>query len=116
MTQICYLWSSANVLWKDANWKWSECFTSVEAGVPGVDATTLVQPWIEEPWNPYRAGELEKQKQRIVEVIGTINGTRYVMNKKSKKFPLIIKEVKITPDSQNIYVMIENGKMPSNEL
>ena len=114
MTQICYLWSSANVLWKDANWLWSQCFTSVETIPSGVDATTLTPPWIEEPWNPYRAGEIEKQK-RIVEVTGTVNGIKYAMSKNTKKFPLIINEVKITPESQTIYVLID-GKMPLNEL
>ncbi len=70
ITEVCETWGSANFLWKFANWKWSECSGSQPVPIvnignqPGVDANTLIPPWIEEPWNPYRAADREQAEKK----------------------------------------------------
>jgi len=106
MAQICYKWGNAAALFKLANWKWSEC--AGEGPIPpvpvvgispqplGVDATTLIQPWIEEPWNPYRAGEGKKQGNReLIEMFIKIMGIEYSEKKEKKTFDVDIGRVKI---------------------
>lgn len=79
---FCNLWSNASTLWKNANWKWSECSSSVipDAGVggnlPGVDATTLIPSWQEEPWNPYKTSTANKQK-KIIKLICKVKNDEY---------------------------------------
>lgn len=130
MPHICFLWNSGNIAWKDANWKWSECFTrpptcfiwnstdvnwndadwlwskcfgeppippippvTASLGNLGVDATTLIQPWLEEPWNPYKNSE--QDKERFLELMCRINGVKYEKNKKKKKINVSVNNVKI---------------------
>lgn len=101
----CKLWNNADTLWKDANWKWSECL-SADINPPGVDATTLVPVWQEEPWNPYKAKE-EKQK-RIVEIVCKINDINFNLKKEHKTFNLEVRDVKIIMNnSKNIDLKVE---------
>jgi len=104
MAQICYKWGDCDVLWKDANWWWSRCFQSPvppvipEAPIqpPGVDATTLIQPWLIEPWNPYRAGEIKKQGNRkMIEMLLTILGEEYSEKKEKKTINVDVGRIKI---------------------
>ena len=81
--EICFTWGNTGVLWAGANWKWSECSASISptpstGNRPGVDATTLIQPWLEEPWNPYRAGEKDKNKRkRLIKLICKVKNNSY---------------------------------------
>ena len=82
---FCALWSTTGILWNQSNWKWNECSGStpippipvvtVVENPPGVDATTLIQPWqhIEEPWNPYKTGSLRKK----IKLTCKVNGEEY---------------------------------------
>ena len=99
MTQICYKWGNANIPWKNANWLWSECqvvqdiLTGLEVGNrPGVDATTLIQPWLEEPWNPYRSGE---KKKRLIKLICKVKGIEYEEEKAMKDFKVTADDIKL---------------------
>ncbi len=98
MIKICYRWGNCNVLWKDADWKWSECQLVAEiiAVQTGVDATTLIPPWLDEPWNPYRAGEEEKKKRkRLVELICKVKGIKYNEKKELKDFKVTVEDIKL---------------------
>jgi hypothetical protein len=112
MTLICYLWSNANVLWKNANWLWSECFNVPDTGslaTPGVDASTLVPPWIEEPWNPYKSSY--KNRKRLLKLICRINGLSYKDEKeKNINVSLTVKEMNFVVDKQKTNVEINLGK------
>ena len=84
-TGSCPIWGTNDFYWEGANWWWSMCYQSgsippITSSVvilqqPGVDATTLIQPWLIEPWNPYRAGEIKRKKR--VKVIVKMNGKTY---------------------------------------
>ena len=97
------IWGTDTTLWSAACWPWGECvgpIPVVEVGRPGVDATTLIQPWMEEEqWNPYRAGELEreknKQKKKLVELICKVKGVQYDSKKEVKNFTLSVDEMKM---------------------
>lgn len=96
----CAIWNKTAVLWSNANWRWSECSGSaptpptpiVDLSKLGVDATTLIQPWIEEPWNPYRAGETKKKPIKLICKVG---GKTYDDEKSSKKLEMSVNEVKL---------------------
>jgi hypothetical protein len=88
----CIQWGTADVLWEDADWYWSVCSGSVPvppeptASIfvqpPGVDAMTLVQPWLIEPYNPYRAADREQEKKkRFIKLICKIKGQTFEMEK-----------------------------------
>jgi hypothetical protein len=106
MTTICYLWSNCAVLWKEANWLWSQCFTtpdtgSISLGVPGVDASLLGPQWVEEPWNPYKK---EEKKERLMELICRGNGFRYETEKKVKKISLTVGGIKMAMNPSDVDV------------
>ena len=42
----CYIWGSADRLWNDADWKWSEC-AIVREIMLGVDASKMLPSWLE---------------------------------------------------------------------
>jgi len=72
---VCYTWSGCDVLWKNANWLWSECslidevLGDLRPGVPG----ELAQPnWLQDdkPHNPY---EKDKRK-RFINLICKVKG------------------------------------------
>jgi hypothetical protein len=90
-----HIWGTTCVPWKQACWKWSECSTTEEILQPfGVDATTLIQPWLEEPWNPYRAGESHK-KRKLIKLICKIRGEKYEEEKMMKNFTVTADDVKL---------------------
>lgn len=101
----CAIWGLTGVLWKNANWKWSECSGSIIppepviniGNLPGVDATTLIQPWqIEEPWNPYQTGSLDRKKRkRLIKLICKMRGEEYNEEKEVKNFNITVDDIKM---------------------
>lgn len=102
---LCAIWGSTNFLFGNANWKWSECSGSINPPIPpipvvnignrpGVDATTLIQPWLEEPWNPYKTNTLEKQK-RLIKLICKVKGQEYDEEKEVKDFKITIGDIRV---------------------
>ena len=115
MDIICYQWINANVLWRDAGWWWSLCSGSIppippamEVGVQplGIDATTLVQPWLIEPWNPYRAGEIKKT--RSIELTFRMMGEEYKEKKEVKKADVDVENVNIRVNPTNIDLQLKD--------
>ena len=117
MSVICYKWGNCNVLWRDSNWWWSLC----SGGIPptpvasaslqplGVDATTLIKPWSEEPWNPYRAGEINKQGNRkMIEMLLKVLGEEYSEKKEVKKFDVGVNDIKIKVNPSNIDLKLKD--------
>lgn len=103
---FCNLWSNANSLWKGANWKWSECSSSLVPDVgsggnlPGVDAAVLIQPW-QEPWNPYITSSINKQK-KIIKLICKVKDTEYNEQKEVRDFNLTVDDIRIVRMTKNI--------------
>ena len=96
MIKVCYKWGNASVLWKGADWLWSECQLIEEilaAGREGVDAMTLVQPWLDEPWSPHRAGE--PKKKRLIRLICKVKGIEFDEEKMMKDFKVTAKDIKL---------------------
>jgi len=92
-----------DVSWVDANWLWSNCLNFVPPTPPpitgslhpfGVDATTLLQPWITEPHNPYRAGE-EDKRRRLIKLICKVNGKVYEEEKEVGDMKINVDDVKM---------------------
>ncbi len=93
--EICSTWGDTGVWWNNANWWWSMCSGSIPPVPPvpvasaslqslGVDATTVVQPWLIEPWNPYTAaGENDKKRKRLIKLICKVKGTTYEEEKQA---------------------------------
>jgi hypothetical protein len=117
MAIICYQWGNANVLWKDANWWWSLCSGSITPVPPtasvitvgqplGVDATTLEQPWLIQPWNPYRAGEVKKP--RFIELTLRAMGEEYKEKKEIKKADVDVENVNIRVNPTNIDLQLKD--------
>ena len=101
MTRICYRWVFTNVLWKNADWTWSECqiVQDILTGIKydGVDATTLIQPWLIEPWNPYKqhdSGSLEKRK-RLIKLICKVKGQTYKEEKETGTMNISVDDIKM---------------------
>jgi len=98
------IWSTDCTTWSAACWPWGEC-AAVSASVieirPGPDATTLIQPWLEEPWNPYRAGEIEREKKRklLIELVCKVGGQKFSEEKKRKNFKVTVDEIKMLINS-----------------
>lgn len=81
------------MLWKNADWTWNECQIVQDLiNSLGVDATTLIQPWLIEPWNPYRAGE---KKKKLVRLICKIKGVEYDESKTAKNFNVTVDDIKL---------------------
>lgn len=95
------IWSTDCTTWSAACWPWSQCTAPSAGQPPGPDATTLVQPWIEEPWNPYRAGELEREKKRkmLIELVCKIKGQKFSEEKKRKNFKVTVDEIRMLINS-----------------
>jgi|ERR1039458_1445791 hypothetical protein len=103
----CQVWGTSGFQWGKASWKWSECgptnpippipVVTIE-NRPGVDATTLIQPWQEEEqWNPYKAGDEErKRKRRIVELICKTPDGKYDFRKELKNVTVKVDKVKLS--------------------
>lgn len=96
-SRICQTWSNTDVKWKDADWIWSECQLVSDIIVSGgVDATTLVQPWmIKEPWNPYKKIENVDNRNRLIRLICKVKNMEYVEEKKMKDFKITINDLKL---------------------
>lgn len=100
--EICEVWSRTPFRWNNANWRWSECSSSVIPPIPvvtignqpGVDATTLIQPWLEEPWNPYRNLSDEK-KRRLIKLVCKVRGHKYEEEKELKDFNLSVNDIRM---------------------
>jgi hypothetical protein len=117
MAEICYKWGNANVLWKDTNWWWSLCSGSIVPippvvpvivinQPPGVDATTLIQPWLIEPWTPYRAGEIKKK--RSIELTMRMLGIEYKEKKEIKDFNVEADNINIRVNPTNIDLTLKD--------
>lgn len=102
---LCAIWNTTTFLFGNANWKWSGCSGSINPPIPpipvvsignkpGVDATTLIQPWIEEPWNPYKTSSLDKQK-RLIKLVCKVKGQQYDEEKEVKDFKITIGDIKV---------------------
>jgi hypothetical protein len=96
---ICAIWGNTGQLWKDANWRWSECTGSITpvaqigGNPPGVDATTLIQPWLEEPWNPYRTGSVDRKK--LIRLICKVKETKFDEEKEMKDFKITVEDIRL---------------------
>jgi hypothetical protein len=103
---ICYTWGNTDVKWSEANWLWNGCSeptptpepptpTTASVRYDGVDATTLIQPWLrqeEEPWNPYKAQE---RKKKLVELICKVKGQRFDEQKYSSNCKVTVGDIKL---------------------
>lgn len=100
----CLTWGTAGEWWKHAAWMWKECSGSFQPPTPplpthppGVDAMTLQQPWLEEPWSPYRpndSGSLAKRK-RLVRLICKVKGMEYDEEKEYKRFEVSADDIRL---------------------
>ncbi len=100
---VCTVWSETNVKWQNAAWAWSRCSGSVIPPEPpltssiipylGVDATTLVQPWLqpEEPWDAYK----EMKQKRLIRLICKVKGKNFEEEKQAKEFNVSVDDIKM---------------------
>ena len=104
MMPLCSLWSSENSQWRNANWKWSECSSSIPpipvvtvGNQPGVDATTLIPEWLEGPWNPYTANdEHDKKRKRLIKLICKVKNKPFEESKYvTKNATISINDIKM---------------------
>ena len=96
MNKICYLWGTAGVKWKDANWEWKDCQLVQEIiaiAESGVNAEELIQPWLkeEETWNPYQ----KDKRRRLIKLICKVKGQEYDEEKEVKKFKVTVEDIKL---------------------
>ena len=103
MMPFCYIWGQTDVLWKNANWKWSECSGAlppipvvVVGNQPGVDAELLVQPWQEETFNVFTHSIHSK---RFIKLVCKIDGKEYKFEREVKDFPVKIGDIRTTVDT-----------------
>lgn len=101
--EICAVWGETNVFWKNANWNWSACNSgsippipptgSVFVPLPGIDATTLIQPWMypDEPWDAYK----EQKRKRLIKLICKVKGKTFEEEKQAKEFNVSIDDIKM---------------------
>jgi hypothetical protein len=102
----CLTWGTAGEWWKHAAWMWKECSGSFQPPIPpftaslqpvGVDAMTLQQPWLEEPWSPYRpndSGSLAKRK-RLIKLICKVRGQKYDEEKEYRRFEVSADDIRL---------------------
>src|SRR5208282_6431251 len=88
-----------NVLWKNANWTWGEeqLVAEIIMNAGGVDAQALIQPWIIEPWNPYRAADkeqAEKKRKRLIKLICRVKGQEYDEERTYRNFNITVGDIK----------------------
>ncbi len=99
MSQTCYRWGSTNVQWVNANWLWSECqlVEEILTSLGGVDATVLIQPWLDEPWNPFRAGEVgvNDKRRKLIKLICKVKGITYTEEKKAGDMKITANDIKM---------------------
>ena len=100
----CLIWGTAGVTWQNASQLWA-CNTgstppqpptgSLVGNLPGVDAMTLIQPWLQEPWNPYRAAEEQAKKKRLVKLICKVKGKTFEESKYTHDFEVSVEDIKL---------------------
>jgi len=110
MSGSCQIWSTNNSEWVGANWWWPLCsgsgslppvppipvITSSFTQYMGVDATTLVQPWLIEPWNPYVANDAnDKKRKRFIKLVCKVDGKTYEEEKEAGDMRISIDDVKM---------------------
>ena len=114
----CAVWGSTGTLWKNANWLWSQCTGSVpptpsaEVPIPGIDANVLIQPWIIEPWNPYRAAdkEWEEKRKKRIQLTLKVKGQEYNVEKYRNDSRVSVGDIKmmVNPVAIDLQVKEEN--------
>jgi len=108
------IWSTDCTTWSAACWPWAECSITPVPVVAvdlrlGVDAETLIQPWMreEEPWDAYR--QVKDKKKRLIELICKVKGINYDSKKEIKKFTLSVDETKmIVQQYKDIQLEVRN--------
>jgi len=101
MSQNCYRWGITNIQWNNANWLWSECqlvqeiLTTLQPSGP--DATVLIQPWLDAPWNPFRAGEVETndKRRRLIKLICKVKDVIYTEEKKAGDMVITANDIRM---------------------
>lgn len=116
---VCSIWNDEVEDWDLAAWNWDECsgsippippvVTSSFVQPPGVDATTLVQPWLIEPWNPYTANDAhDKKRKRLIKLICKVNGKTYEEEKEVGTMNVSVDDVKmVIKKAINIDIKLE---------
>jgi hypothetical protein len=105
--RVCYKWGTCDVLWKNANWKWSECrlVEEIVSGLPqypGIPGELALPPWLrdEEPYNPYD----KKKRERFIRLICKVkNEPEYDEKKKVRT------DIKITLEDVKLVVRAVKG-------
>jgi len=103
--EVCQVWGTTGVWWTNANWQWSQCSASVPTPPTssvvtiqpnGVDATTLIQPWLIQPWNPYKANdEIDKKRKRLIKLICKLKGQTYSEEKEVGSQDIDVDDIKM---------------------
>lgn len=102
MAAFCAIWGKTGILWKDVVWKWSECSATPVPVIsignpPGVDATTLIQPWMvaETPWNPYQTSSLDSKQKRLIKLVCKVKGQEYDEEKEVRDFKVTVGDIRM---------------------
>ena len=102
----CVRWGYTSQWWKAANWWWSACSSSfVPPPGPtasfqpplGVDAMTLQQPWLDEPWSQYRpndSGSMAKRK-KLIRLICKVRGQEFDEEKEVGSYHVSVDDIKL---------------------
>lgn len=97
----CLKWGEAGMFWSITDNQWNTTCSvapptssaAPTASYAGVDATTLIQPWLEEPWNPYRAGETKKK--RLVKLICKVKGQNFSEERYVKDAKITVEDIRM---------------------
>ena len=90
MARVCHKWGYTNILWKNANWKWSECQLVAEVvSYLGVDASQIGKP----PW------EDEIKRKKLIQLICKVKGEDEYNSTKEKR-----ENIKIEADDIKLVV------------
>lgn len=76
MPKICPIWSKTPILWKSANWLWSECQLVgeiIQEFQGGVDASKLY----EETYEPSWMKDDKEKKKRLIRLICKVKNEKY---------------------------------------
>jgi len=101
-TYKCYRWGKCDVLWKNANWKWSECqlieeIISAPSHV-GVDASQIIPPWLREEQEHLTQQDKEK-RQRFIRLMCRVKGYPEYDERKE-----VMENIKVTIDDVKFVV------------
>lgn len=99
MRVICYKWGECDVLWKNANWLWSECALVDEIGLPplgGIPGELALPSWLQDD-KAHSPQEIEKRK-RFIRLICKVKGEPDFDKRKEKK------DIKISIDDIKLVV------------